>query len=246
MDFSDAPDKPSWIGDPSHVVTDDQKPIAEAYGKKVNDLQTEAGQVEGTQQELIKAQRVLNLLPNAKTGPGTDTMSAVQTALGNMTGSQFVNWLNSNPSAHALLQKQLGTNALTTQLNALRDAGASVRLGQQESGLIINKLSASTEMPKSAIQSLLGWQIQQAQYDLKRENAIPQYLAQGKNALLFDNYYPNKVKLSDTLTTNAPTGTTIRPTRTVSAVAPVTSKADYDALSSGTHYSFNGRIGVKP
>jgi hypothetical protein len=211
LDFSGAQNAPAYATNPNMVLTDAQKPLAKTYGEAEAALKAEANQLPQTEQSVIKAQRSLNLLPYAKTGPGTDTMSAMQTALGNMTGSQFVSWLDSNPSAHALLQKQLGTNALDTTLKNLREDGAQVRLGQQESGLIINKLSASTDMPKTAISSLLQWQIQQGNYDMAREAAIPSYLAHGKDATLFDNFYaaPGQHPLSSVLTTGAPTGTTI-------------------------------------
>jgi hypothetical protein len=244
-DFSDAPAKPSWLGNPRHIVTPEEEPIAKGYGEKELELRSEAAQLPNTQRELIKAQRVLSLLPNAKTGPGTDTMSAVQTALGNMTGSQFVSWLNSNPSAHALLQKQLGSNALETTLRNLREAGANVRLGQQESNLIINRLSASAEMPKDAIRSLMQWQIQEAQWQLGRQKAIPTYLSQGKSALDFDNYYGTKHPLSSVLTAGAPAGTTL-PQWQIVPPKTITGKADYDALPSGSVYLWQGRRGVKP
>jgi hypothetical protein len=207
--FPDAPQRPAYLANPGAVLTDYQKKVSDDYQKQETALRADANNLPQTQQELVKAQRVLNLLPNAKTGPGTDTMSAMQTALGNMTGSQFVSWLNSNPSAHALLQKQLGTNALDTTLKNLREDGASVRLGQQESGLIINKLSASADMPKDAIASLLGWQIQQAKYDMARQKVIPAYLQAGKDAREFDNYYSTKNPLQNALTTAAPAGTTV-------------------------------------
>ena len=191
-------------------MTDEEKPVASAYAAKEVALRNEANALPNTQRELIKAQRVLNILPNAKTGPGTDTMSAVQTALGNMTGSQFSSWLDSNPSAHALLQKTLGKNALDTTLQDLRNDGAQVRLGQQESKLIIGTLSASTEMPKDAIKSLLQWQIQDGKYEAARQSSIPSYLSQGRDATLFDNYYATKNPMANSLSTGAPAGTTLK------------------------------------
>jgi hypothetical protein len=213
FDFKDAAAKPSWLSDPTHVMTAEEKPIAEGYAAKEIALKTEANQLPNTQRELVKAERVLNLLPHAQTGPGTNTMSAIQTALGNMTGSQFTSWLGSNPSAHAILQKQLGKEALDTTLADLRSTGASVRLGAQESGLIINTLSASTEMPKPAIKALMEMRKQDLQYEMKRQMAIPSYIAQGKDASLFDSYYaaPGRNSVTNALSTAAPAGATLRP-----------------------------------
>jgi Chaperone of endosialidase len=237
-DFSDAPNKPAWLSDPNHVVTPEQEPIAKAYGEKEVALQDEAARLPETQQELIKAQRILNVLKNTKTGPGTDTLSAAQTVLGNMTGSQFANMVDSNPSAHALLAKALGNTALETTLKNMRESGAQVRLGQQESNLILNKLSASPDMPKDAIRSLIGWQTQQLQYDATRQNAILNYLDQRKNALRFENYYSNKNPLQSSLSTAAPSGTALppRPGQTTSGPVKVQSRAEALALTPGTTF----------
>jgi Chaperone of endosialidase len=211
FDFSDAPVKPSWLSDPTHVVTPEEEPIAKGYAAKELALKDEANQLPSTQRELVKTERIINQLPNAKTGPGTETMSAVQTALGNMTGSQFTSWLDSNPSAHALLQKQLGQSALTDRLNEMKGAGAQVKLGAQQDNLIINKLSASVEMPKAAIASLMNWQKQDLQYEMQRQIAIPSYIAQGKDSSLFDSYYasPGHKPLTGALSSAAPAGTTL-------------------------------------
>jgi hypothetical protein len=223
FDFSDAPTKPSWLADPSHVMTAEQKPIAEGYAEKELALKSEANQLPNTQRELVKTERILNQLPNAKTGPGTETMSAIQTALGNMTGSQFTSWLDSNPSAHALLQKQLGQSALNDRLAEMKGAGAQVKLGAQQDNLIINKLSASVEMPKPAIASLMNWQKQDLQYEMQRQIAIPSYIAQGKDASLFDSYYASSghSPVTSALSTAAPQGTTLAgPHKIISATGP--------------------------
>ena len=210
LDFSDAPDKPSYIGNPSVVLSDDQKDSSKKYADKEAELKAEAGSLQGTQAEIIQAKRMLNLLPNAKTGPGTETMAAIQTAAGNMTGSQFTSWLDSNPAAYAILQKGLGNEALKQRLSEMRGEGAQVRLGAQQDNLIINKLSASADMPKAAIAGLLQQEIQQANWDIAKQSAIPAYLAQGKNAMLFDNYWSTKHPLSGALSTAAPAGTGIK------------------------------------
>ena len=202
-DWSNAPKKPAFIDNPNVALSDDQKRVSSIYAEHEGKLIDEANSLPETQRAIINTQRILNTLPRAKTGPGTDVMSAMQTALGNMTGSQFSSWLDSNPSAHALLQKKLGTNALETTLDDLKSRGASVRLGQQESKLIIGTLSASTEMPKGAIKSLLDWQMQDAKWELARQQAIPKYLSQGNDARYFDNVYasPGHHPLSESLST---------------------------------------------
>jgi hypothetical protein len=210
LDFSDAPNKPGFIGNPNVVLSDDQKDTSKKYADAEAGLKSEAGSLQQTQAEVVQAKRMLALLPNAKTGPGTATMAAIQTAAGNMTGSQFTSWLDSNPAAYAILQKGLGNEALKQRLAEMRGEGAQVRLGAQQDNLILNKLSASTEMPKAAIAGLLNQEIQQANYDMAKQGAIPAYLAQGKDAMLFDNYWSTKHPLSGALSTAAPAGTTIK------------------------------------
>ena len=245
-DFSGAPTKPTWLDNPYHVLTPSQKTYSDAYAAKDVELRDEANQLKQTQLEQIKVQRALNLLPNAKTGPGTDTMSAIQTALGNMTGSQFTTWLDSNPAAHAILTKSLGQQALDDRLREMKGAGAAVRLGAQQDNLILNKLSASTEMPKASIEGLLRWDLQESAAKTARQKAIPAYLDRyGGNALGFDNYWSTAHPMSSYLTTTPPAGTTLPHFQIVQPKA-IASKADYDALPSGTVYTWQGRRGIKP
>ena len=209
MDFSDAPNKPSFVDNPNVVKSKDQNNYADKYQDKKIALQDDAGQVTDTQRQLVEAQRMLNLLPNAKVGPGSERFAELQTLLGNMTGSQFVHLTDSNPAAYAMLQKALGNDALQQRLQEFREKGAQVRLGAAESGVILNKLSAGTGMPANAIKSLLGWHVQELNWEQRRQNAINPYLDQGKNALQFDNYYAGKHPLTSALSTAAPPGTTV-------------------------------------
>ena len=167
-------------------------------------------------------------------------MSEIQTALGNMTGSQFVSMLGSNPAAYAMLQKGLGQQALNDRIQEQRTAGASVRMGAQTDNLILNYLSASPEMPKAAAEGILNWKLQQDQWELGRQNAIPTYLKSGYDARYFNNVYPNVRPMSGVLTTTPPPGTTVP-----NEPKPVTSQAEYDALPKGESYLWNGRKLVK-
>jgi hypothetical protein len=171
-------------------------------------------------------------------------MAMAQTVLGNLTGSQFVSWLGNNPSAYAILQKSLGQQALESRLKEMQSGGASVRLGAMQDNLILNKLSASPEMPKSAIYGILNWQLEQDNWDLGRETAIPQYLSQGRDARYFNNVYPQQNPLSQSLTVGAPPGTTVARGAT-GGIKAVTSQAEYDALPKGARYQWNGRTLVK-
>jgi hypothetical protein len=209
VDFSASPSKPSWLTDPHHVMTDEEKPVATEYGNAENSLRLEANGLRQTQMQQVAVQRMLNQLPNAKLGPGTQDLAAVQKVLGNLTGSQFTSWVDSNPGAYDILAKGLGNQALDTTLSKLRSEGAQVRLGQGESNLILNKLSASPEMAKSAVQSLLNWQNQQLSYEADRQNAIPAYLAQGKDARVFDHEYANIRPLQNAVSTAAPAATSL-------------------------------------
>lgn len=230
LNFKDAPAKPSWMSNPNHIPAGTDKTDVENYSKAQEGLTEEAGRLSQTQQEIVKNQRMQALLPNAKTGPGTATTAAVQTVLGNMTGNQFSSWLHTNPSAYTLLSKQLGQSALDDRLKEMTSNGAQVKLGAAQDNLILNKLSASPEMPKDAIKSLLDWNAQQLKYDAQRQKAIPSYIAQGKDARFFDNYYSQKNPLQDSLSTAVPKSATI------GSVAPVkiASPAEARALKPGT------------
>jgi len=207
IDFSTAPKAPAWANNPSVVAPSGQDP--KAYAAAENELIAESAGVQRTQQDVINTNRMLHELANSKTGPGIAEMSAVQTALGNMTGSQFVSMLDNNPSAYAMLQKGLGQQALSDRIEEQRTSGASVRMGAQADNLILHYLSASPEMPKAAVAGILNWKLQQDQWELGRQNAIPAYLKGGYDARYFNNVYPNVRPLSGTLTTTAPPGTTV-------------------------------------
>jgi hypothetical protein len=220
VDFGSSPSKPSWLTDPHHIMTDEEKPIASGYAAAENSLREEANGLRETQMQQVAVQRMLNQLPNAKLGPGTQDLASVQKVLGNLTGSQFTSWVDSNPAAYDILAKGLGNQALDTTLSKLRSEGAQVRLGQGESNLILNKLSASPEMAKSAVQSLLNWQNQQLSYEADRQNAIPSYLAQGKDARVFNHEYAQIRPLQSAVSTDAPPATSLR--RPGQTSAPVT------------------------
>jgi hypothetical protein len=239
-DFSAAPDKPTFIGNPRAVLSEDQKKTSDLYSAAEASLRDEASSLPATQQELVMSKRALNLLNNTKVGPGTAAMSAIQTTLGNMTGSEFTSWVDSTPGARDTLSKLLGANALDTTLSDLRSKGAQVRLGQGESNLILNKLSASPEMNRSAIRSLLNWQVQQAEYEGDRQNAIQTYLDQGKDARQFGNFYANKKPLTSALSTTPDTGAVLPANRPGQGSAPVTATG-----RDGTKFVLQGNQWVK-
>lgn len=209
IDFKDVPTKPGWADNARFVVPEAMKDEVNKYGAVKNELINESGGLRQTQQQMVTTQRMLNEMPNAKFGPGSGGLATFQTVLGNLTGSQFTNWVDSNPAARQILEKQMGTTALDTTLSKLRSEGAQVRLGQGESNLILNKLSASPEMSKAAIQSLLGWQKQQLEYEADRQNSIPKYLQSNGDPRYFDNWYSNKRPLGGAVSTGAPAGTTL-------------------------------------
>lgn len=206
LDFKDVPSKPTWADNPNAVPPEGQ---GKDYSDKKSALQAESNDLRTTQFQQVNVQRMLNELPNAKVGPGTKYLSDLQTTLGNLTGSQLQTLFNSNPAAYNLLEKGLGNQALQTTLANIREQGGSVRLGAQESSLILNKLSASPEMARGAIQTLLGWQKQQLDYEAGRQNAIPGYLAHNGDARYFENWYSNKRPLQNAVSTAASPGTSV-------------------------------------
>lgn len=196
-----APMKPNYIGNPSMVLSDDQKKLSDAYATKEVALRNEAGGLTETQREQIQIARIQNELQHAKTGPGMDAVSAFQTTLGNMTGNDLKDWINSDPNAYQMVSKALGNESFSTTMKNIHDNGGEVRLGQMESNIIMNKLSASPEMSKNAIQSLMNWRSQDLGYEEKRQTAIPGYLNNNHDAMQFDNLYPQKNSLRSALST---------------------------------------------
>jgi hypothetical protein len=250
VDVSTAPNKPPWLDNPSTVLSDHQQKYSdEIYPAFEKELQDDANSKTALQKQLVDAQRVQNLLPNAKLGPGTAAMSQAQALFENMTGVEVNGLLNNNPSARAMIEKMLANTALGKKLEEFREAGAQVRLGTAESKLIIDKLSAGTEMPAEAVKNLVNWHAQELKWELGKAQAAQPYLSAGKDAAQFDGWYADHHPYESAVTTAAPTGTLTHPhtpTPGAAQAATVTSKADYDALPSGAKYTFNGRQGTKP
>jgi hypothetical protein len=209
-DFSDAPKPPPYVDNPGVAKSPDQKDEAADYKKDKQALFDESKLAQETQKEIIQAQRALNLLPSTTTGPwDADVKAAFVTSVNNMTGVDLANLLHQNSAAYSTLETILGKKALEDGIADLKDRGAQIRLGSQESSLLVNQLAASNHMPTDAIAAILNWGIQQGNYDLAKEYAIPQYLAQGGDARQFANYYAHRFQLSDALSTDAPPGTTL-------------------------------------
>lgn len=234
-----APMKPSYIGNPNVVLSDDQHDLSKGYAAQELALRNEAGGLTETQREQVQIARIQNELKHAKTGPGMDAVSAFQTTIGNMTGNDLKDWINSDPNAYQMVSKALGNESFSTTMKNIHDNGGEVRLGQMESNIIMNKLSASPEMSKNAIQSLMNWRSQDLAYEEKRQTAIPGYLANNHDAMQFNNLYPQKNNLRSALSTTpvvagVPTSTNSPPPQ--SGPVQVKSRAQAMALPPGTRF----------
>lgn len=203
-DFSEAPPRPAYLTIPNGRLPNDlEKAQTTDYVKAQTSLLQDANQsVEENQRALTESARMLSLLPNAKVGPGSAFVAKVQNSWAMLTGAQAADMIESNSTAYNLLAKKLGQSALSEQLTKLKSEGAQVRLGAQESGLILNTLSASSEMGKGAIDQLLRWQIAESDYALHKAQAVRPYLSAGKDATQFDTWYGSRYPMQS----NVPTG----------------------------------------
>jgi len=239
LNYDAARNKPPW----AFNVNAPQPEGSEDYNKTYWELRNEANGIRGTNAQLVNVDRMQHELENARTGPLTDKLSAIQTTLGNLTGDQLSEMFKSNPASWDLLAKGTGNNALDTTLHNIHEGGgASVRLGPTETNLILNRLSASPEMATGAVRTLLGWQKQQLQYEAERQNSIPDYLDKyGKDPTVFDNWYANQRPLSRFVSVSPLPETRIQGTPSQQNI----SQADYAALPSGATYTWNGKSKTK-
>jgi hypothetical protein len=228
-DFSEAPAKPAYLDTGNRMPNEAEKAQTTDYVKAQTSLLQDANQsVEENQRALTESARMLSLLPNAKVGPGSAFVAKVQNAWSMLTGAQAADMIESNSTAYNLLAKKLGQSALSEQLTKLKSEGAQVRLGAQESGLILNTLSASPEMGKGAIDQLLRWQIAESDYSLHKAQAVRPYLAAGKDATQFDTWYGGRYPMQS----NVPTGIQKPPASTPNA----SSKPDAGGFVVGKTY----------
>ncbi len=169
---------------PTDADMDLQKKTQDARLELYKESQADTAQARSSLTNVARAQALLDQNPTL--GPGSKVISALQTFFQNMTGAHAADLIESNNTVHDLLAKTLTADQLNSMLAKLHGEGASVRLGAQESQLILGSMSANTQISKGAIQQMLNWEKSDAQYTLGKANTTRAYIAAGKDPLSYD------------------------------------------------------------
>jgi hypothetical protein len=150
-----------------------------------------------------------------------------------------------NAANYQELAKYLGNAALP----GIAEKFGTSRTTGNEVALQMDKLSPSPSMNDQATRNLLDKNIAYSQYMIDSAKRVAPYLAYGGNGKggdpqrfaewNHDNYPAEKIVNQGAPAVTAP------PAGGGKAPA-ITSKAQYDALPSGSTYTFNGRTGIKP
>jgi hypothetical protein len=147
---------------------------------------------------LTRDQQLLRLVPKSAFGPGTEMGADFQTFLksfddkNNMTWSQFMQ----DPTAYQLLVKNMGVGNLTEFNKEMQESGGgSMRMGAQFTNLILGRLAPNTELTRSAVKTMLQWDIANNTYDLQKVRDYNQ-LGGKVNPVGWDSAYTSNPKYS--------------------------------------------------
>jgi hypothetical protein len=153
-------------------------------------LDSASKDTQSAQSTLTNVNRVQSILAkNPVTGPGSSSLAAIQTVWQSMTGEHAADAIESNASLRQLLGKELGQDQLNGMLEKLHGEGAQVRLGAQESGLILNALSANPDLSKGAMEQMLAWEKSDAQYNLDKAKTARAWVNAGRDPQQFEAAY---------------------------------------------------------
>ena len=236
------PDKAAFVASgpdaPPFLNTGNSKPnpgdteAQQSYMKQRSAQLKMAGEEQQTAQTtLVNASRASAALAKATTlGPGSGGWAEIQTIIRNWTGQQAADAIENNAAMRQLLGKELGQDQLNTILSKLHGEGAQVRLGAQESSLILNHLSANPELSRNAITQMLTWEKSDAQYALDKAKARRAWVNAGKDLEQFDAAYEDKFPRSTRVQTNL--GEAPAP-----AAAPAGGAQKFSALPPAAQYS---------
>lgn len=188
---------------PSDADMDLQKKYNASKLALLDESKTDSAQAQNTLLSVSRAQALLD--KNPVLGPGSGIVSTIGTLVQNMTGQHAANLIESNSAVHDLLLKTLGADQLNHMLSQLHGEGAQVRLGAQESKLILGSLSANTQISKGAIQQMLNWEKSDAQYTLGKANTARAWVSSGRDPTAF-NYEGTFAKPTANLTNSNSSG----------------------------------------
>lgn len=195
---------------PNDAEAEQQK----AYGKDRGDLlQTAAIDYQSGQQTLVNVTRAQNILAkNPNLGPGSSELASVQTAISTwlptILGGDFANRVDSSPALRQELGKVLGQDQLNKMLKEFHGEGASVRLGAQESNLILGKLSADPSLSRGAIDQMLAWEKSDAQYKLNKARTARAWVNSGNDVQNFEQAFEEKYPRPSNVQTDMGVGKT--------------------------------------
>jgi len=215
-----------------------------AYTKATNALLSEATTgAQTAQTTLVNVNRAAAALDKSTTlGPGSAGWAEVQTVFRNWTGQQAADAIENSAAMRQLLGKELGQDQLNTILSKLHGEGAQVRLGAQESGLILNSLSANPDLSRFAVKQMLDWEKSDAQYEIGKSRAARAWVNAGNDSRQFDyeDRFPRPSNVQTGMTGEAPPNNPpgVGQSGQIQRAAPVTVKtaADYAKLKSGQTY----------
>lgn len=186
------PPAPSFLntgtGKPNPGDTESQTQYQKDRAATLDHANSEAAAAHST---LVNANRARAALAGATTlGPGSSAWAEVGTLMRNWTGRQAADAIENSDAMRQLLGKELGQDQLNTILSKLHGDGASVRLGAQESNLILSHLSANPELSRFAINQMLDWETSDAQYAIGKSRAARAWVNAGRDVQQF-NYEDN-------------------------------------------------------
>jgi hypothetical protein len=180
------------------------------YVKARTGLLADADEMTQTaQSSLTNVKRIESIMAkDPVTGPGAGTLASVQTFFQSMTGKQAAEAIESNPALYQLLGKELSQDQLNSILTKFHGEGAQVRLGAQESKLILGAMSANPELSKGAIQQMVAWEKTDSQYNLDKARTARAWVNAGKDPQQFNSMYedafPRPTQVGTTLGATPP------------------------------------------
>lgn len=212
-------------------------------------LKSASDDMNTAQASLTNISRIQSVLArNPTVGPGSAGAAEIKTALSNWLptwmGGDFADAVDSSPALRQLLGKNLTSEQLNGMLEKFHGEGAQVRLGAQESKLIIGAMTANPELSKGAITQMLQWEQSDAQYSLGRAKAARAWVTSGRDVQQFDQAYSERFPKQNAVQTSLGVGGGAG----VGATGPVrvSSPAQAAALASGTQFiTPDGRVMVK-
>jgi hypothetical protein len=124
----------------------------------------------------------------------------LQTALQNLFGDRVaMTSALGDPGARNILEKLLGQEGIAATEKEMKEGGAgSLRGGAQMMNLAMNKLNASPEMAREAIEQITKYTMGQAQFEKQKWGPdYARYRSAGKDITDFDRWYDSKYNISD-------------------------------------------------